>query len=158
MKKLLSLALLWFISTGAFAQIGLGSGVSGVPSTLNCAGGFCSTPCATNYARKGPNFCLRTAAFTASAINTTCTTIAAPAGALATSNTVRITMNGVSLVGTSERSTVTAYNDGTCTTAIASFTCASTDTLASPQITGACTVKIISPVISGNIFLLRVDV
>jgi hypothetical protein len=122
MKKLLSLALLLF-SSAALAQIGgFGSGVGGVPSTINCTGGFCSRACAANYTRSGPNFCLwtgPTGSAVTTAINTTCTAQpVADANAVAVLVKVHFTGKTTNAAGTQHTLNFLGYNDSTCTTAI----------------------------------------
>jgi len=153
MKKLLSIVLLFF-STGAFAQIGLGSGVSGVPSTLNCSSGFCSAPCAANYTRLGPNFCFRTVAQSYLSLANGCNTISAPSGANAVLLAYFMTVTGIGAAGSLNLLAVNSATSGACGTPLSNIELDIREDVAELNIpTARVGGQSIVPVFGGSIFL-----
>lgn len=93
-----------------------------------------SKPCATNYTRIGPNFCLWTGALGSQsnvAVLGSCTGLAAPAGAIALYTKVSFSP--------AASNTLSIFNDASCTT--------NTRTIASSTVSSQETI---TPVVSGN--------
>jgi hypothetical protein len=108
--------------------------------------------CAANYTRIGPNFCLWIGALGGTAITTACTSIAAPAGAIALLVEVRTSVFSTNVLGALDSVAINWFNDATCTTAIGTATWSEREFVAlASQIVADGNGSFVFPVVAGSI-------
>ena len=149
MKKLLF--LLFLLPQLALAQIG---GSSGISFSQNAIGAPYSKPCATNYIRTGPNFCLWVGNGLSgfNSISTACTSVPAPAGAVAAFVGIEADLVAANSVA-ARTGQLFFYNDATCVTNIGQLNFQGQEFVATTASTTIYKMleAYVVPVVSGNL-------